>query len=79
MYKLLVATIAATMLLGVTTVLADEGQEACAGDCPSGQVRTSYLDGHQVDCTCMDQGSGMQDDSSVVYGGEGEQNPENPS
>lgn len=76
--KLLVTLIVSSMLLGVTPVFADGG-DPCADDCPSGQVKTSYLDGHQVSCACMEPGSGMSDDSATVYGGEGDQDPNNPS
>lgn len=73
----LVVILIGSMLLGVTSVYA-EG-DPCVDECPSGQVRTSYLDGQQVSCACLDQGSGMSDDSNTLFGGEGEQDPNNPS
>ena len=58
--------------LGASVCVADE-PDSCQVECEAGQVRISFLDGQQVNCTCMDQGPGMTDDSAAQFGGEGEQ------
>ena len=69
---MLVLILAAAVCLPAQKAIADD----CNAECPSGKVKSSFLDGNQVNCSCLDPGVPMEDhpaDSTPPYGGIGQE------
>ncbi len=56
--KRLALLVAMAALCYGSTAFADD---ACSEECPAGQVRVGFADGGNANCTCVPEGSGMQE------------------
>jgi hypothetical protein len=57
----------------ITSIQVAHADDDCNSDCPSGKVKSSFLDGQHVTCVCIEQGSAMEDnpaDGNPPSGGE---------
>ena len=61
LYKFVAVTTALLVALPLATLA-----EECEGSCPTGQRLTSFGDGNNASCVCVEDGS-MDDASSVGY------------